>query len=92
MTLEEYNAKKDNLRTEYELNVAKLKKEYALSNNPYKIGDIIEDQSNKIKIEFWKFYMTDPPQLVYCGIRLNKDGTPNKKGDKEDVFQCNIKK
>lgn len=90
MTLAEYKTEQIKLYKEYNKDIEALKKIYALENNPYKIGDIVQDHSTKIIIETSRVYMTDPPQMVYTGVWLKKDGTPNKKGEKADIYQQNI--
>lgn len=57
-----------------------LAKAYALENNPHGIGDIIQDNTDKIQIE--KIVIGKKwngiPQCVYIGETLKKDGTPRK--------------
>ena len=51
MTIEKYKDNLGKLKIKHEEEIAKLQEEYALSNNPYKIGDIIEDHIGRIEIE-----------------------------------------
>ena len=70
-----------------------LAKEYAFSNNPYKIGDVVIDKIKTIKIEKIQFTLggfQSTPECVYTGIELTKKGDPNKKGNKRSVYQSNI--
>lgn len=90
MTREEYLAEKYRLRQEYDGSIDELKIRYANANNPYKQGDIVEDHAHKIKIQKLKVYPTDPPQMIYTGVWLKKDGAPNKKGEVVNVFQSNL--
>lgn len=72
-----------------------LAKEFAFSNSPYKIGDIVEDHLGKIKIEDtkWAWGSFDAlPYCVYIGVIINKDGKPSKKNEKRKVHQTNIEK
>lgn len=93
MTKEEYNIKLKQIEIDSENAKKELYKEYAISNNPYKIGDIISDHVKTIKIESWKYYKSfGLPQCVYRGIRINKDGTIAKKQDNNTIYQENINK
>lgn len=95
MTRQEYEQRKKILKQEYDHNLYVLDKEYAMANNPYKIGDIIEDHIGRIKIEKISFGYTFPhetPGCIYYGIELKKDGTPKKQQDPDRVvYQSNIK-
>ena len=80
--------------------------EYANSNNPYKIGDIISDCIGSIKIE--KIYYHIPgssasenevviftefdimPFCVFIGTELTNKMKLNKKGTQRMIYQPNI--
>lgn len=65
-------------------------KKYCLSNNPYKVGDIFEDSTGKIVIEKINIYCSkDNPCCIYHGLVLKKDGSPTKKMERRDAYQCN---
>jgi len=57
-----------------------LAKTYALENNPYNIGDIVSDNTDKARIE--KIVVGKKwngiPTCIYFGEALKKDGTPRK--------------
>jgi hypothetical protein len=78
-------------------NVADFKKkalarEYALANNPVKIGDVVSDSSTTIKVEEIRVLIDwSKPSCFYIGAELKKDGTPKKGAVKNSVYQCNIK-
>ncbi len=75
----------------YELR--KLKKEYAFSNNFYKIGDIIEDHYHIIKIEKIQWTsLTNFPECVYTGIQLTKKLEIVKKQKNNQMYQSSIKR
>lgn len=63
-----------------------------MSNNPYKIGDVVEDHIGKLMIEQICVYEDpwDLPVCVYKGVELNKDGTPRKKQTGRGVYQSNV--
>ena len=68
---------------------------YAKSNNPFKIGDIIEDHSGKgkiIKIKYiYKSFNSNLTECVYTCLKLGKHGNPLKGNKKVDIYQSNIK-
>ena len=91
MTLDEYHKAAEALRQEYSANVTKLAKEYALSNNTVKIGDIVTGNTgsivvNKINISICRSI----PQCIYRGVRLTKKGTPFKSGEESVIYQSNV--
>lgn len=65
--------------------------DYAKSNNPYKIGDIVTDHIGSLKIERIAVSVTwYISQCVYHGIDLKTNGQPCKKQGRA-VYQTNIK-
>lgn len=94
MTQEEYTNKVAELTEKFELDKQSLRREYALSNNPYKVGDIVTDHIGSIVIEKIQHTISithQYPFCVYTGLELKKDGTPTKKESKRAVYQTNIK-
>ena len=94
MTVEEYEIKLEAIRNAAISEEKKLKRECAFSNNPYSIGDIIEDHIGKIRIEKIRWVVTynaNIPECVYTGIVLKKDGTPAKKEESRQIWQSNIR-
>lgn len=93
MNLLEYKEKLAELEKVQKLERAELMKSYVKANNPYKIGDIVSDHCTTIKIESmgfdWGYYN---PCATYFGVEINKDGKPNKRGNKSRVYQSNIDK
>lgn len=90
-----YRANLATIQAKFEVDKKTLAKEFAFANNPYKIGDIITDHNNTIKIDTIKWAMgryweTELPYCVYYGVALKKNGTPNKKGTIEAIYQTNI--
>ena len=96
MTLEEYKKKQLDLKADYELACRRLREEYALSNNPYKIGDIIEDHIGKGRIRkvaaIYIAFTDIMPTLVYECDNLTKKGEIQKREPIRRIFQCNIRK
>ncbi len=95
MTQEEYKSKFDEINNDFQLKLKSLAKECALSNNPYKIGDIVKDIIGSIKIEQIQFTLGGGkylPECTYTGIELTKKGEPKKKGTKRRIYLSSIKK
>lgn len=77
---------------------ARLAFEYAVSNNPYKTGDIVTDKhGTSILIEKADVRISSNtndghgvPTCVYYGPVLKKDGTPRKDGKYEEIWQTNV--
>ncbi len=89
MTPQELQKKLEELQLENENNRFNVIREYALSNNPYKVGDIIQDHITKIKIT--KIFVSIYSKCcVYEGIKLKKDGTPYKNNPLDKIYQGNI--
>lgn len=69
-------------------------KEYVLSNNPYAVGDILQDHYQRIivtKIKVHLSYMDMPDsQCVYTGALLTKRNTPVRSGKTANMYQRNV--
>lgn len=90
MTKDELKAKLASLEKEYELNQRGIYREYALANNPHKIGDIIKDHIKTLVIEKIKVYISfGESECVYYGIILTSAGKPSKNQD-QCIYQSNI--
>lgn len=93
MTLEEMKEKINIINKESIEKIKKIQRDYAISNNPYNIGDIIEDHNCKIKIENIKYSVFwDVPSCVYYGTLIQKNGKPFKNNKQGTIYQTNIKK
>lgn len=92
MTTVEYKNKLAELANEYEAKKRKVITEYALSNNPYKVGDMITDHSSTIKIEKIQPYLgyNELPICLYTGTQYTKKGEISKKQDYTKIYQRNI--
>lgn len=94
MTKEEYDNKKEKNRSEYDATCRSLRREYAFSNNHYKVGDIFKDHIGRIKITEIRVYhgsTYEYPSCYYIGIVLKKDGTATKNNVVRDAYQINEK-
>lgn len=70
-----------------------LYKEFAFSNNPYKIGDVITDHFHTIKIEKIEVSVSnypEYPECFYVGPSLDKRGNPKKRQNDGGIYQSNI--
>lgn len=95
MTQEQYLLQKQALQEDFDRRVRMLNQEHAFSNNPYKIGDVVTDHQDTIRIEkiTWCFTFGQKfPECKYYGPTLKKDLTPTLNGNRRDVYQSNIKK
>ena len=75
------------LTATYENAVRRLKKDYIMSNNPYKIGDIITGDIQTIKIEKISLHFIGLC-MVYEGFIVLKNGAIGKK--RAIIYQTNI--
>lgn len=98
MTLEEYQEKLKKLKEEYNLRETDLAREFCMSNNTVKVGDIIEDHIGPIRVEQIQFtkresMLSTVPQCVYSGAALTKKLLPRKNGEQyRTVYATNMKK
>jgi len=67
-------------------------RKFIILNNPYKVGDIVQDHSSVIKVEEIQYDLRSRC-AVYIGPKLKKHNhEPYKNGDRDRVWQCNILK
>jgi hypothetical protein len=94
MIKEEYILKLKKLEEKFNNEKKELYKEYALSNNPYKVGDIIEDHYHVIKIEKIEVhkFLEAFPSCVYKGEVLTKKLIPAKVQKDVYMYQSGIKR
>lgn len=93
MNLKEYHELKKIEDKNYKARLGLLSKQYALSNNPFKIGDTITDNIGSILIKSIKIqfgFSNNFPECVYFGIELKKDGKPCKKQTDRGAWQSNL--
>ena len=97
MTKAGYDNLKKSIKETYELSLSNLAKEYALANNTYKLGDIIQDKYSNVRIKIDKIRCTVDfgktyPECLYYGPELRKDNTYFKNGKRSAVLQSRIGK
>ena len=95
MTEDEYSKKKTEIEKENRKKLLVLDREYAFANSPVSIGNVIEDHSCKIKVDEIKFssggIMRRLPECVYSGPRLKKNNKPFMSGERDTIYQSNLK-
>lgn len=91
MTIEEFETKRKELRKKFEAEEILLAKEYAVANNPHQKGDIIESYQGRLLIEDFTVikYSLGLPEIEFIGVRLKKDNTPVKSGEKIYAYLSN---
>ena len=92
MTIEELKKKLKLLEIEYNLKVTNTKKEFAIVNNPYSIGDTITDHQHTIVIDNIKYLSysgKSTPGMIYEGFIVLKSGKIGK--SRGTIYQENIK-
>jgi hypothetical protein len=95
MNKEEFLKAEKTLKEELEIKKKQLLREFAYSNNPVKIGDIITDHYKTIRVEkfLWGRYFGTPFScMFYRGTRLTKKGEPAKRDtDDNSMSQTDIR-
>ena len=95
MNKEEFIKTEEAFKEEFEEKRKQLAREFAFSNNPVKIGDIITDHYKTIRVEklLWGFnFGFKLPCMFYRGTRLNKKGQIAKRDPYDNrVAQTDIK-
>ena len=68
-------------------------RQYVKENAKYKIGDIVTDGRDTIRIATISFHLigTCSPSIFYYGPKLTKSGEPFKDGSLSAVFESQIK-
>ncbi len=75
--------------------IERLSSKYALSNSPYKIGDIVEDHFHTIRIEKIKLVFSfthKTPECYYTGVELTKKLRRKKRQDTTFMHQSNVRR
>ena len=92
MTKQELSARIDAITREAEEKKHLAYKEFAKTNAKYKVGDIVSDAQDTIRVESIHFQVFNGNiSIYYWGPRLTKKGQPYKGGGKRAVFESAIK-
>jgi hypothetical protein len=93
MTAEELQAALKEAEQKYELERIGLFKKFCEAKNPYKIGDVFTDHIGSIRIQKFRYSISNYPVenscMIYEGIELKKDGTPKKNNPIRRAWQSN---
>lgn len=92
MDEQEYMDKLREICLEYDTKKKALVKEFALSNNQVKAGDVVKDKLGAIEVTAVSIGWTSAglPCCVYLGKILTKKGVPNKRGETRAIYQGNV--
>lgn len=92
MTNEEMKQKIAHIERVASLQKEAVYREFVLSNAKYKIGDIVGDAYDIIRVESISYSIYSGDVVIrYFGPLLTKKGEPQKDGAKRTVFESNIK-
>ncbi|NJO63170.1 MAG: hypothetical protein HC836_34615 [Richelia sp. RM2_1_2] len=91
MNIETLEAEIEKLRVEFEQRKRELQIQFAKANNPYKVGDILQDNYKIGRVTSIVTYLSKEPQMIYKVVLLNKDLTEKKKNNIGQIFQQNVK-
>lgn len=95
MTKEEYETQLAAFEKEYKAKRNELARDYAMANNPYKLGDILQDHYQIIKVERIGYgtNLHGLPECWYRGTQLTKKLEPKKRQDLDPrMVQSNVKR
>lgn len=92
MRLKQYQDKMEATKEKHKKELNSIMREFAFSNNPVKVGDMVSDRLNQtIKAEKVGLYTNEEfPCCYYCGPGYTKAGKPFKDGRIERIFEDNI--
>lgn len=92
MTKQELDARIDAITREAEEKKHLAYKEFAKTSAKYKVGDIVSDGQDTIRVETISYNAYNGNvSIFYWGPRLTKKGEPYKGGGKRAVFESAIK-
>lgn len=91
MTHEEMKQKIAHIERVSALQKKAVYREFVESNAKYKIGDIVGDATDIIRVESISYEYHGEISIFYYGPLLTKKGEPRKDGAKRAVFESNIK-
>lgn len=95
MTKKEYESRLAALEKEHKAKCNELARVFAMANNPYKVGDILRDHYQIIRVERigWGHNLRGLPECWYRGTQLTKKLEPKKRQDLDPrMAQSNVKR
>lgn len=90
MTKQELNARIKAIELEADRQKHLVYKQYVSENAKYKIGDIVSDSSDTIRVEQVSFSLFREISIFYWGPVLTKKGEPRKNGERRAVYEERI--
>lgn len=90
MTKQELNAKIKAIELESDRQKHLAYKQYVAENAKYKIGDVVRDATDTIRIEQVSFSLYRDISIFYWGVLLTKKGVPRKDGERRAIYEERI--
>ena len=87
MTREELEKKIWAIREEADRQKDLAYKQYVADNAKYKVGDIVSDLVDTIRIESIHYSVYRDISIFYRGVLLTKKGVPRKDGEKRVIYE-----
>lgn len=94
MTVQELQAGIEAIKRRADIEIKKLRYQYVAENALYRIGEIIYDSDDRIRVEHIRFSLVRStcPVIYYEGPKVKKNGEPFKSGAWASVFEQNAHK
>lgn len=91
MTKQELDAKIDAITREAEEKKRLAYKQYVAENAKYKVGDVVRDATDAIRVERVRFTVVYRDiSIFYWGVLLTKKGVPRKDGERRAIYEERI--
>lgn len=90
MTKQELNAKVKAIELEADRQKHLAYKQYVAENAKYKIGDVVRDATDTIRVERVGFSVYRDIYIFYWGVLLTKKGVPRKDGERRAIYEERI--
>ena len=90
MTKQELNAKIKAIELEADRQKHLAYKQYVAENAKYKIGDVVRDATDTIRVEQVSFSVYRDISIFYWGVLLTKKGVPRKDGERRAIYEERI--
>lgn len=90
MTKQELNAKIKAIELEADRQKNLAYKQYVAENAKYKVGDVVRDATDAIRVEQVRFSVYRNLSIYYWGVLLTKKGVPRKDGERRAIYEERI--
>lgn len=91
MTKQELDARIDAIERKAYNEKQSAYRQYVAENAKYKIGDIVTDGTDTIRVEQVSFSVYREISIFYFGVALTKKGVPRKNREWRAVYESRIK-